>query len=588
MKQSNYKVVQYNMSTINYSNTDEIWFLYKYLCFRSRTNLHMALQNALALIVTSLRHESQNTQIENQGDFKLDLLENLLHPNFTAIVKMYDAITTGNAPEDNIKNITEMLHDVKDELIGSTVEEENELLAILQNTSMKSIFECVHEISNRNFSPHYEPEKNSFEEQSFDVRAVDIEFEKPLTPLGFTLKMEHGQVKVARIIQHGFVAVHGFLSTGDVILNVNGEKIDSSYNVIDVQSLLQQSTGVIKLKILPSNKPYRLPLENYFVQANFNYIANSDKLLPAKSVGLSFKKGAILQILSQEDQYWWQAKLVSRNGPSDFCGLIPSLVFEERRRAKTFKKRSRSNGDVDATCTCYPSKVKSMKHSYSSVSTEISNTLDQYEMHLYEEVAQVPSFERKSIVIISTPYSLRKYLVNTIVNRDPENFLKPPEHTNNPNLQSDAITQRIYLPTEQLIGDIQSQQFLTVSKQDSYYTCVKEESIKDIIITDKFCVLDVEEQDIKLIRRVIFAPLIVLARTQHISVLREYSNSLPNRHKLQSLSTHIKETDRVLSQYGHLIDVVVNISPMRMVENILEAREKFSNGPQWVPASWVY
>ena len=130
MKQSNYKVVQYNMSTINYSNTDEIWFLYKYLCFRSRTNLHMALQNALALIVTSLRHESQNTQIENQGDFKLDLLENLLHPNFTAIVKMYDAITTGNAPEDNIKNITEMLHDVKDELIGSTVEEENELLAI--------------------------------------------------------------------------------------------------------------------------------------------------------------------------------------------------------------------------------------------------------------------------------------------------------------------------------------------------------------------------------------------------------------------------------------------------------------------------
>ena len=80
----------------------------------------------------------------------------------------------------------------------------------------------------------------------------------------------------------------------------------------------------------------------------------------------------------------------------------------------------------------------------------------------------------------------------------------------------------------------------------------------------------------------------MLARTQHISVLREYSNSLPNRHKLQSLSTHIKETDRVLSQYGHLIDVVVNISPTRMVENILEAREKFSNGPQWVPASWVY
>ncbi|KAI6654097.1 MPP/CSKP [Oopsacas minuta] len=548
----------------------------------------MALQNALAQIVTSLRHESQNTQKENHKDSKLQLLEDILHPNFTAIVKMYDAITTGNTPEDNIKNITDMVHEIQDDLTGSADEHDTELLNIIQKSGMKSIFECVHDISNKKFIPNYEPDKVPLEEESFDLRAVDIEFEKPNSTLGFTLKMEYGQVKVARIIQHGFVAINGILSAGDVILYVNDEKIDSNYTEIDVQALLQQATGILKMKILPSNKPPRLPMDNYFVQANFHYHTITDKLLPAKSVGLSFKKGDILQILSQEDQYWWQAKLVSRNGPTDFCGLIPSLVFEERRRAKTYKKRLRNNGDEDTTCKCYPSKMKSMKHSYSSVSTEISSTLDQYEMHLYEEVAQVPSFDRKSIVIISTPYSLRKFLVNAIVNRDTGNFLKPLEYTNNTNGLTESNIKRAYTPTEQLVSEIQSQIFLTVSKYDNFYTCIKEDSIKEIIANEKICVIDVEEQDIKLLKRVIFAPLIIQVRTQHISVLREYSNSLPHKHKLQSLSTHIKESDRILSQYGHLIDVVVDISPTRMVENILEARDKFSNGPQWVPASWVY
>ena len=269
---------------------------------------------------------------------KSSLLDDLLHPNFTTIVKLYDSITTGNSAEGEIKNILQTLQEVQQELSQCTDECETELLDILKCPDMAGLFDCIYDISNKNFDPRYVPEKDNLEEQTFDNRIVELEFEKPLSPLGFTLIMELGQVKVARIIQHGFVATHGYLSAGDVILYVNDEKIDGHFTVADVQALLQQATGVLKLKILPSNKPTRVPLDNYFVQANFNYHANNDKMLPAKSVGLSFKKGAILQILSQEDQYWWQAKLVSRQGTSDYCGLIPSLVFEERRRAKNYKK----------------------------------------------------------------------------------------------------------------------------------------------------------------------------------------------------------------------------------------------------------
>ena len=580
-----------NCTTHNFKFRSVTVEVYSSPCRNSASTIEdiseMALQNALGQIVTSLRHDSQNQQItENGRDFKSSLLADLLHPNFTAIVKLYDSITTGSSPEGDIKNIQVTFQEVQQELCEHTGEDETELLNILKQPEVTGLFDCMHNIAVKNFDPIYEPQNDIFEEQTCDNRIVEFEFEKPFSPLGFTLKMESGQVKVARIIQHGFVAKHGYLTAGDVILQVNDQKIDGHFTVADVQALLQQASGKLKLKILPSNKPNRLPLENYFVQANFNYSASNDKMLPAKSVGLSFKKGAILQILSQEDQFWWQAKLVSRQGTSDYCGLIPSLVFEERRRAKNYKKRTRSSDNIEITCKCYPSKMKSMKHSYSTVSTEISNTLDQYEMHLYEEVAQVPSFERKSIIIIATPCSLRRFLVSLIVSKDPENYLKPLEYTNHTSVISTATNKLAYTATEQLISEIHNQDFLTVSKQENIYSCIKEESIKEIIASDKICVLEVEEHDIKLIKRVIFAPLVVLARTQHLSVLREHNNT--QQKKVQPLSTHIKESDRILYQYGHLIDVVVNISPTRIVENILEAKDKFSNGPQWVPASWVY
>ena len=550
----------------------------------------MALQGALTHIITSLRDESENTANTANNKIQTDLLNSLLQPNFTTIVKMYDEITTSDSPEESMRCIEQTVHNVNQEFSKSNNEESVvELLSILNQPHMKGLLQASHDIANRRFEPEPFQDRNSrcIEDDMSELRTIEVEFEKPQTKLGFTLIMEDGQVKVARIIQHGYIATQGLLSEGDVIIAVNNETINGHHLVEDVQRLLRHAVGVIKLRIIPSNRPNRLPLEDYFVQANFNYQADSDKSLPAQSVGLSFKKGSILQILSQEDQYWWQAKLVSASRPSDFCGLIPSLVFEERRRAKTYKKRHKSSEDV-STCKCYPSKMKSLKHSYSSVFTDISNTLDQYEMHLYEEVAQVPSFERKSIVIIATHYSLRKYIVNKLEERDPTCFAKPVEYTNDVRAQSQENARLSYLPMDQLLAEVQNKNFLTVTKCDNVYSCVKEDSIKEIIENGRVCVMEVEVQDLKLVKRVIFAPLIVLIRTQHIPILQECNRAITPKQKMQSLQMHIKESDHIMSQYGHMVDVAVDITPSKMVETILDAKKTFSEGPQWVPASWVY
>ncbi len=65
-----------------------------------------------------------------------------------------------------------------------------------------------------------------------------------------------------------------------------------------------------------------------FVKALFDYNPAEDKAIPCKEAGLAFRKGAILQVMSQDDATWWQAKL---EGDGNLrAGLIPSKHFQER------------------------------------------------------------------------------------------------------------------------------------------------------------------------------------------------------------------------------------------------------------------
>lgn len=65
-----------------------------------------------------------------------------------------------------------------------------------------------------------------------------------------------------------------------------------------------------------------------FVRALFDYDPKEDKAIPCKEAGLAFKKGSILQIMSQDDATWWQAKHEGDANPR--AGLIPSKQFQER------------------------------------------------------------------------------------------------------------------------------------------------------------------------------------------------------------------------------------------------------------------
>ncbi len=69
-----------------------------------------------------------------------------------------------------------------------------------------------------------------------------------------------------------------------------------------------------------------------YLRALFDYIPFDDKATPCQEAGLPFTRGHILQVVSQDDPTWWQAKRV---GDSNLrAGLIPSRLFQERYTTK--------------------------------------------------------------------------------------------------------------------------------------------------------------------------------------------------------------------------------------------------------------
>ena len=151
------------------------------------------------------------------------------------------------------------------------------------------------------------------------------------------------------------------------------------------------------------------------MRALFDYLPAEDSLLPCMEIGLPFQKGDILQIVDQADPNWWQARRIEgvSLGPP---GLIPSLELEERRKA--FVPPEADFVHKISICGTRISRKKKKKM-YESKS---NGEFDAAELLLYEEVARMPPFSRKTLALVGPRGVGRRTLKNRLINSDPEKF----------------------------------------------------------------------------------------------------------------------------------------------------------------------
>ncbi|XP_011471363.1 MAGUK p55 subfamily member 2 [Oryzias latipes] len=401
--------------------------------------------------------------------------------------------------------------------------------------------------------------------------------------LGVTFKVEGGDLVIARILHGGMIDQQGLLHVGDVIKEVNGREVGRDPRVL--QEELQAARGIVVLKILPSYHE-AIPPRQVFFKCHYNYDPENDNLIPCKEAGLRFQAGDILQIVNQDDVNWWQARHVEGGS----TGLIPSQVLEEKRKA--FVKR-----DVELTPAgnlCHGLGVKKKKKMM-YVTTKNAE-FDRHEILLYEEVAKVPPFKRKTLILIGAQGVGRRRLKAQLLLRDPELFGTTIPYTSRKPKKGERES-RMYAFTSRskMEADIKNGRFLEFGEFEGNLYGLKIDSIHEVAEAGRICILDANPQSLKVLRTSEFLPYVVFLQAPDFEVLKAMNCSAVEAGvdtktlTDEELQRTCDDSTKIQAAYGHYFDLsIVNENLDETYRNVKAALQTVSKNPQWVPVTWVF
>nr|XP_026485360.1 peripheral plasma membrane protein CASK isoform X3 [Vanessa tameamea] len=435
--------------------------------------------------------------------------------------------------------------------------------------------------------PPTEEEDDTEPEFENVTRVRLVQFQKNTDePMGITLKLaDDGRCIVARIMHGGMIHRQATLHVGDEIKEINGTPV-ANQSVAQLQRMLREARGSVTFKIVPSYRSAPPPCE-IFVRAQFDYDPLEDELIPCAQAGIAFNTGDILQIISKDDSHWWQARKDASGGSA---GLIPSPELQEWRAACAAAERSNTDqgaeGCVSHTdgcentvnCSIFGRKKKQAKDKYLAKHNAV---FDQLDVVTYEEVVKLPSFQRKTIVLLGAHGVGRRHIKNTLIARHPDQYAYPIPHTTRPPRTDEENGRHYYFVThDEMMADIAANEYLEYGTHEDAMYGTKLETIRRIHSERRIAILDVEPQALKILRTAEFAPYVVFVAAPSLNNVADYDGSL---------EVLARESDQLRRTYGHYFDMsIVNNDIDDTLAQLEAALARMRSSPQWVPVSWVY
>ncbi|XP_039189023.1 MAGUK p55 subfamily member 2 isoform X1 [Crotalus tigris] len=524
------------------------------------------------------------------GDLDLIFLRGLMEsPIVRSLAKAHERLeeTKLEAVRDNnLELVQEILKDITH--IAQQDSTAAELARILQEPHFQSLLETHDSVASKSYetpppSPVLDPMFNNQPVPPDAVRMVGIR-KTAGEHLGVTFRVERGELVIARILHGGMIDQQGLLHVGDIIKEVNGQEVGSDPRAL--QEVLKNASGSVVLKILPSyQEPH--PPRQVFVKAHFDYDPVTDNLIPCKEAGLKFVAGDLLQIVNQDDPNWWQACHVEGGS----AGLIPSQLLEEKRKA--FVKRDLEvTPSSGALCGSLSGKKKKRMMYLTTKNAEF----DRHELLIYEEVARMPPFRRKTLVLIGAQGVGRRSIKNKIIMSDqsqygttiPYTSRRPKEHEKTGQVYS-------FVTRSEMERDIKAGRYLEHGEYEGNLYGTKIDSIHEVVESGKMCILDVNPQAVKVLRTAEFVPYVVFIEAPNFETLRAMNKAALDSGVATKqltdadLKRTVDESCRIQRGYGHYFDLcLVNDNMERTFQQLQVALQKLYNEPQWVPVSWVY
>ncbi|XP_050826475.1 MAGUK p55 subfamily member 7 isoform X3 [Serinus canaria] len=441
--------------------------------------------------------------------------------------------------------------DLAEELQSKPLSSEiRELLKLLAKPNLKALLSVHDTVAQKNYDPVLPPMPDDIDEEEDSVKIIRLV--KNREPLGATIKRdEHtGAIVVARIMRGGAADRSGLIHVGDELREVNGIPVDDK-KPEEIIHILAQSQGAITFKIIPSVKE-EMPMKEgkMFIRALFDYDPNEDKAIPCKEAGLAFRKGDVLQIMSQDDATWWQAKHEGDANPR--AGLIPSKHFQERRFALR-----RPEVQVQ------PLKISNRK------SCPVGVGLNELK---------------------------RKLLIS-----DTQHYGVTVPHTTRPrrSQESDGV-EYIFISKHLFETDVQNNKFIEYGEYKNNYYGTSLDSVRSVLAKNKVCLLDVQPHTVKHLRTYEFKPFVIFIKPPSLDRLRETRKNAKIISSKDDKGTAkpfteedfhemIKSAHVMESQYGHLFDkVIVNDDLTTAYSELKTTFDRLETETFWVPVSWLH
>eukprot|EP00073_Rattus_norvegicus_P053668 XP_017456052.1 PREDICTED: MAGUK p55 subfamily member 7 isoform X3 [Rattus norvegicus] len=511
--------------------------------------------------------------------------------------------------------------DLADELQNKPPNSEiRELLKLLSKPNVKALLSVHDTVAQKSYDPVLPPMPDDIDDEEDSVKIIRLV--KNREPLGATIKKDEqtGAITVARIMRGGAADRSGLIHVGDELREVNGIPVEDK-RPEEIIQILSQSQGAITFKIIPSTKE-EIPSKEgkIFIKALFDYDPKEDKAIPCKEAGLSFRKGDILQIMSQDDATWWQAKHEGDTNPR--AGLIPSKHFQERRLAlrrpeivvqplKLSNRKSYAGHDgnnsgpyIAGFRRSFRLSRKDKKTNKSMYECKKSEQYDTADVPTYEEVTPYrrQTHDKYRLVVLVGPVGVGlNELKRKLLMSDTQHYGVTVPHTTRArrSQESDGV-EYIFISKHLFETDVQNNKFIEYGEYKNNYYGTSIDSVRSVLAKNKVCLLDVQPHTVKHLRTLEFKPYVIFIKPPSIERLRETRKNakiISSRDDQgtakpfteEDFQEMIKSAQIMESQYGHLFDKIIINDDLTVAFNELKTTfDKLETDAHWVPVSWLH
>ncbi|XP_058274159.1 MAGUK p55 subfamily member 7 [Hemibagrus wyckioides] len=470
-----------------------------------------------------------------------------------------------------------------------------ELMHVLSKPHVQDLLSVHDSVAQNDYEPRLPLLAADDDEDEEDSVRI-IQMMKSKEPLGATVKRDKstGALVVARVMRGGAADRVGLIHEGDELREVNGVLMQDK-KPEEIIPILAQSDRAVTFKVIPGTKGQLEPDNTeVFVRAMFDYHPEKDSAIPCKEAGLEFWRGDVLQILSQEDDTWWQASRVADANPR--AGLIPSRQLQERRvvlrRPEALFQTSRAlttnSGElIDADYVAIHGihmaglrrsfRLSKKDHRRQEMQAKWKKSEVDGENHIssYQEV--VPYVRQPG-----EPYRL-VLLVDTTRERRRR--------------ERDGVDYH-FISKHAFESDILHHKFIEYGEHGGKYYGTSLDSVRKVLAESKVCLLDVEPDAVKLLYTTEFKPYVTFIKPPAIEQLRlsrrkarilaSCDEAKPTRTFMEAdFEEMINTAQDMEDKYGYLFEKIIINDDLATVFTALRAElKKLEKESNWIPKIW--